>query len=136
MFGVNVLVSAVSAVVVGELTLSASAAQHLCSRQSVRRWIDWVEGLSEVDDLLRACTRLDSDGMPGGWVSKTIRPAAAIVHLLDRLAELVVSRGGSLQRRGCGLSDILGDQLRRFGTVFYMTRPSPRLSGDSLFWSD
>lgn len=129
-FRLLVLVSAVSAVVVGKATLTAAAEAHQCSRRTVGRWKRWVGELAEPKELMRACTRLEADGLPGALVSAEMGRPAAVVHLLDRLADLLTERGVRFRQFRCGLVRILADQLIRFGKVFYITKLSPRLRAD------
>ncbi len=130
LFQLLVVVSAVTLVTLGEKTLTAAAAAHQCSRDSVRRWKQWVDGLAAPQVLMRACTRLDSDGLPGGFVPDSMPRAGAVLHLLDRLAELLRARGLRLPDLDAGLACVLKDQLVRFGEIFYLTKPSPPLRVD------
>ncbi len=130
LFQLLVVVSAVTLVTLGEKTLTATAAAHQCSRDSVRRWKEWVEGLAVPQVLMRACTRLDSDGLPGGFVPNAMPRAGAVLHLLDRLAELLRARGLRLPELEAGLACVLKDQLVRFGEIFYLTKSSPPLRVD------
>jgi hypothetical protein len=77
---------------------------------------------------MRSCTRLTSSGLPGGTAVES--RAGAVLHLLDRLAELLVERGVRLPRFSCGLVRLLVDQLRRLGAVFWLTKSSPPLPAD------
>lgn len=128
-FQLDLLVSAVLMVVVGAWTMTAAAAAHLCSRDSVRRWRSWVEVLAEPRDLEQLCARLDPDGLPPPTGSPHGR-AARVIALLDRLADLLALRGLPLRGRACGLVRVLRDRLVRFGEVFRLTRASPPLRGD------
>ncbi len=128
-FQLDVVVSAVCMVVVGAATQATAAGAHLCSRDSVRRWLRWVEALAEPRDLERLCSRLDSDGLPPPSVPEA-RRAARVIILLERLAELLSCRGVELPRRGAGLVRLLADRLERFGEVFYLTKSSPPLRAD------
>lgn len=127
-FSLEVVASAVSAVAVGGKTQDEAAREHGCSRRSVGRWLRWVEDLAEPAELMRSCTRLTSSGLPGGTVVES--RAGAVLHLLDRLAELLVERGVRLGRFSCGLVRLLVDQLQRLGAVFWLTKSSPPLHGD------
>jgi hypothetical protein len=127
-FSLEVVASAVSAVAVGGQTQDASARDHGCSRRSVGRWRSWVAALAAPAELMRACTRLSSGGLPGGTAVEG--RAGAVLHLLDRLAELLVERGVRLPRFSCGLVRLLVDQLRRLGAVFWLTKSSPPLHAD------
>ena len=127
-FSLEVVASAVSAVAVGGQTQDAVAQEHGCSRRSVGRWLRWVEALAEPAALMRSCTRLTSSGLPGGTVVES--RAGAVLHLLDRLAELLVDRGVRLPGFTCGLVRLLVDQLRRLGAVFWLTKSSPPLHAD------
>src|SRR3972149_3722879 len=100
-----VVVSAVSAVVFGKATHAAAAAAHQCSRRTVGRWKRWISELAAVQQLERACTRLQEDGLPGG------------------LAVAGASRGARVAR-------LLKHQLVGFGEVFYLTKSSPALRAD------
>jgi hypothetical protein len=127
-FSLEVVTSAVSAVALGGKTQDAAAVEHGCSRRSVGRWLSWVEALAEPAELMRSCTRLTSSGLPGGVMVES--RAGAVLHLLDRLAELLVTRGVRLPRFCCGLVRLLVDQLRRLGAVFWLTKSSPPLHAD------
>jgi hypothetical protein len=127
-FQLEVVASAVAEVAYAGKTLTAAGASHMCSRDSVRRWGVWIANLADADHLERLCARIDPDGGAHAE-SANIRatPAGLALRLLDRFADLLVVRGVALAASGCGLGRILGDQLRRFGDVFYLTRPSPSL---------
>jgi hypothetical protein len=62
--------------------------------------------------------------------------AASVLHLLDRLADLLAERGVRAARAlgqgtaGTGLIRLLKDQLVRLGAVFYLTPSSPPLRVD------
>jgi transposase-like protein len=127
-FSLEVVASAVSEVAVGGHSQEDSAQRHGCSRRSVGRWRRWVEALAEPAELMRSCTRLTSNGLPGGTAVE--RRAGAVLHLLDRLAELLVERGMRLPHFSCGLVRLLVDQLRRLGAVFWLTKSSPPLHAD------
>lgn len=129
-FELAVVVSAVSAVVFGGATQSATAATHQCSRDSVRRWKRWVEQLAEPADLLRACTELEPDGHAGGLAPSTMARAASVLHLLDRLAELLAFAGVRIGQASCGLIRVVRHLLSRFGEVFYVVKSSPPLRAD------
>jgi len=129
-FDLAVVVSAVSAVVLAGRTLCASAAAHQCSRDSVRRWKRWVEELAEPGDLLRACTELEPDGLAGALAPSGMERAAAVLHLLDRLAELLTALGVPLAEASSGLGRVLRHLLTRFAEVFWLTRSSPPLLAD------
>lgn len=129
-FGLEVLVSAVAQVVVVGATLTAAATRHLCSRDSVRRWMQWVAGLADPRDLEGLCMRIDPDGMP--VAARRAPRAQQILQQLERLADLLALRGVGLARRGSGLVRILLDRLARFGEVFWLTKSSPPLRADPL----
>lgn len=129
-FALDLVVSAVGAVVLGRATLTAAAKAHWCSRDSIRRWAAWVARLAEPAELMRACTRLESRGLPGGLGLAGRPRAAAVLHLLDRLADLLADRGVRLRSLCSGLARILADQLERLGAVFLLTKPSPPLRAD------
>jgi len=130
LFQLLIVVSAVTLVTLGKETLTAAAAVHQCSRDSVRRWKQWVEGLAAPQALMRMCTRLDADGLPGSFVPDSMPRAGAVLHLLDRLTELLNARGLGLPEIGAGLACVLKDQMVRFGEVFYLTKSSPPLRVD------
>jgi hypothetical protein len=129
-FELAVEVSAVSAVVFGGATQSAAAAAHQCSRDSVRRWRRWVEQLADPADLLRACTELEPDGVVGALAPSTMARAGAVLHLLDRLAELLALAGVRMAQASCGLMRVMRHLLTRFGEVFWLTKSSPPLRAD------
>ncbi len=126
----ELVVSAVIAVALGGQTQDDSAQQHDCSRRSVGRWLHWVESLAEPAELMRSCTRLTSSGLPGGIMVQS--RAGTELHLLDRLAELLVERMVRLPKFSCGLVQLLVEQLRRMGTVFWLTKSSPPLHTDMV----
>lgn len=128
-FQLEVLVSAVLTVVIGARTMTAAAAEHLCSRDSVRRWRRWIDALAEPGDLEQLCARLDPDALPPPTDSPHGR-TAQVIALLDRLADLLALKGLPLKGRACGLVRVLRDQLVRFGEVFRLTRASPPLRAD------
>jgi hypothetical protein len=130
LFDLVVVISAVSTAVFGKTSLTASAVMHDCSRDSVRRWKRWVGELADPAELMRACTRLDADGVPGSFVSAELPRAARVLHLFDRLADLLVERGVHLTELRWGLARLLHHHLCRFGEVFYLTRSSPPLRAD------
>jgi hypothetical protein len=130
LFQLLVVVSAVSAVVFGRITMTAAAKMYQCSRDSIRRWLGWVARLADPRQLLQACTRLDPDGLPGAFVTPDMPRAGAVLYLLDRFAELLIRRGVRLPRIKSGLACVLKDQLVRFGEVFYLTKQSPPLRAD------
>jgi len=125
-----VVVSAVSSVVFGKATLTGAAVAHQCDRRSVGRWRRWISELADPKELQRLCTRLQGDGCPGGLDLPEVARGGRVLHLLDRLAQLLAERGVELPKLGCGLVRVLKDQLLRFGEVFYLGRASPPLHGD------
>lgn len=127
-FGLEVVVSAVAQVVVAGATLSAAAAGHLCSRDSVRRWKRWVEGLADPLELERLCMRIDPDGLPAS--AHRASGAQRVLQVLERLADLLALRGVALAYKGSGLVRVLVDRLVRFGEVYRLTKPSPPLRAD------
>lgn len=129
-FNLLIVISAVSMVALGKLTLNKAAKIHLCSRDSVQRWIKWVANLADPKELLRICTKLAIDGNPGGLLLEKNSQAGNVLHLLDRLAETISDRGLSLPKINSGLVSILKDQLSRFGEIFYLTKSSPPLRVD------
>lgn len=127
-FGLEVVVSAVVQVAVAGATLTAAAAKHLCSRDSLRRWVRWVEGLADPLELGRLCMRIDPDGLPAGGPRGS--GAGRVLQLFERLADLLAVRGVGLPRRGAGLVRMLVDRLVRFGEVYRLTKPSPPMRAD------
>lgn len=128
-FQLDVAASAVAAVELGAQSLTQTAAEHQCSRDSVRRWIGWTEKLADPRSLERFVARLDPDGVPAP-ASPSL--AASVLGVLERLADGLATRGVLIPRRGPGLQRILTDRLRRFGEVFYLTKFSPPLRADPL----
>jgi len=120
----------VAQVVVTGTTWTASAAQHLCSRDSVRRWTKWVERLAEPQELERLCMRIDPDGLPAA--ERTGSVVKKLLLLFERLADLLALRGVALPRRGAGLVRVLVHRLVRFGEVFLLTKLSPPLRADPI----
>jgi len=130
-FGLEVVVSAVLQVVLVGATLTAAAARHLCSRDSVRRWRRWIEGLADPLELERLCMRIDPAGLPAAGARADRAPVAQrVLQLLERLADLLAAGGVSLPRQGAGLVRVLVDRLARFGEVFRLTKSSPPLRAD------
>jgi hypothetical protein len=129
-FGLMVVVSAVSAVVFGKLTHAAAAMSHQCSRRSVGRWQRWISELADPQQLQRACTRLQEGGWPGGLAVAGESRAAQVLHRLDRLVQLLGERGVHLPEGGCPVTRLLQHQLAGFGAVFYLTKSSPPLRAD------
>jgi hypothetical protein len=130
-FWLAVVVSAVSAVVFNKATMTAAAKTHQCCRDSVRRWLLWVERLADPADLMRVCTQLDCTGMPGATATTDMPKAGAVIYLMDRLAELLAQRGVMQQRStGLGLISVLKRQLGIFGQVFYLKNLSPPMRAD------
>ena len=127
-FQLDVVFAAVCMIPAVDATLSAVAEAYRCSRDSVRRWLRWVSALAEPRDLERLCSRLDSDGLPPSTARGS--RAAKVIVLLERLAELLSSRGVVLAGLGTGLVRLLADRLVRFGEVFYLTKSSPPLRAD------
>ena len=129
-FGLMVVVSALSAVVFGKVTHAAAALAHQCSRRTVGRWKRWISELADPQQLQRTCTRLQEDGLPGGLAVAGESRAARVLHLLDRLGELLGQRGVHLPELGCPVAQLLQHQLVSFGEVFYLTKSSPPLRAD------
>jgi hypothetical protein len=129
-FALDLVVSAVGAVVLGRATMTAAAKAHWCSRDTIRRWVGWVSQLAKPEEMMRVCTRLEPRGLPGGLAVADMPRAAAVLHLLDRLADLLADRGVRLRPLCSGLARILADQLERLGAVFFLTKPSPPLRAD------
>ena len=130
LFQLDVVVSALCMVVFGASTMTAAAAAHLCSRDSVRRWKRWLESLADPRDLERLCVRLDSEGLPPPVAPEPAERSARVLLLLEHLVCLLVRRGVELRGRGSGLTLLLADRLERFGEVFYLTKSSPPLRAD------
>jgi hypothetical protein len=118
------------AVLMSGQSMTAAAEAHLCGRDSIRRWVDWISALADPDELTRVCDQLEPRGAPGAAVPAGQHRAMTVIYLLDRLAELLVQRGVKLPALGSGLVSVLKDQLTRFGLVFYQTKPSPPLRAD------
>lgn len=127
-FRLGVVVSAVSAVLGGERRY-AVAAQHECCGDSVRRWVRWTDSLvGDVNELGRACSKLTGDGLPGAVPIERVPRACGVLHLLDRLAELLAGRGLELpEPQAPGLVRLLTYLLQRSGEVFWLTKSSPPL---------
>jgi hypothetical protein len=128
-FTLAVVVAAVAAVVTSR-TVASVAAEFECSRWSVRRWTNWVATLGESGSLASLCARLEPNRGPLRGSPSSALPrerAGAMLALLERLAEGFAARGVRLPQGKSGLSRVLADQLERFGSVFYLTVPSPPL---------
>jgi hypothetical protein len=128
-FSLSVVVAAVAAVAVSR-KLGSVAAEFNCSRWSVARWTRWVATLGESGSLASLCARLEPNRGPLR-VPPSDAPlrerAGASLALLERLAEGFAARGVLLPLGKSGLSRLLADQLGRFGSVFFLTVPSPPL---------
>ena len=129
-FGLTVVVSAVSAVVFGTATLTAAGEAHQCSRRSVRRWQQWISELADPQEFARTCTRLQADGLPGGLDLPELARAGRVLHLVDRLVALLRERAVCLPEFPCALARVLTHQRERFGEIFYLTKSSPPLRAD------
>ena len=129
-FQLDVVVAAVSMFVYGAATMTAAAKAHLCYRDSVRRWRQWIASLAAPRDLERLCSRIDSAGLPPPVAPESGDRAARVLVLLDHLARLMATRGVELPRCGAGPVRLLVDRLVRFGEVFYLTKSSPPLRAD------
>jgi hypothetical protein len=129
-FGLMVVVSAVSAVVFGHATHAAAGLAHQCSRRTVGRWKRWISELADPEQWQRACSRLQADGLPGGLAGSGVSRAARVLHRLDRLVDLLVERGVQLPTLACPVARLLTHQLAGFGDVFYLTKSSPPLRAD------
>lgn len=127
-FRLGVVASAVMGVLGGERRYEV-AAQHECSGESVRRWTRWTESLiGDVNEAERTCTKLARNGMPGAEPIGRMPRAAGVLHLLDRLADVLESRGLELpEPQALGLVRLLAYLLRRSGEVFWLTKSSPPL---------
>jgi transposase-like protein len=128
-FQLDVVLAAVLMALDGGTTFARVAQVHQCCRDSVRRWLRWVESLADPRDLERLCSRLDPDGLPPPSATVSGR-AAKVIVLLERLVDLLSSRGVDLPAGGAGLVRLLLERLRRFGEVFYLTKSSPPLRAD------
>lgn len=127
-FSLDTVASAVAAVAIGDKSQEHAGAVHGASRRSVGRWLGWVQKLADPQELMRLCTRLGSDGLPGGVHVE--HPAGQVLHLLDRLADLLSDWGAPVRRQGSGLGRILGYLLRRFRHACWLTKSSPGLHDD------
>jgi hypothetical protein len=126
-FQLDVVASAVADAEVGSGSLTAAATASGCSRDSVRRWVRWTADLAEPRDLEQLLARIDPDGVRVSTPRVVGSRAATNLGLFERLADALAVRGVPLPARGPGLQRVLTDRLRRFGEVFYLTRPSPPL---------
>jgi len=121
---------AVEAAAVAELatapgaTLASVARAFHCDRRTVGRWARQVSGIANADDLSRACTRLDPDGLLAPCLP--LARTGLLLLLLDHLARLLRNRGAPLQP-GAGLAAILRWQFDLFRTIAFLTRASPPL---------
>jgi hypothetical protein len=132
-FQSEVVVCAVCLALQRARTLAEVAARHLCGRDSVARWLRWVESFAQRQDLGQRCARLDPSGLPPPNGPPGERLAGRVLRLFERLADLLAEQGvGRLARpwRASGLTRLLTDQWERFGLVFPVTRASPHLRGD------
>ncbi len=125
-FRLGVVISAVSAVLGGELRYEV-ATQHACCGDSVRRWLRWTESLiGDIQELTRTCDKLTRDGTPGAEPVENVPRAAGVMHLVDRLAALLERRGVALpEPQAPGLVRLLIYLLHRSGEVFWLTKSSP-----------
>ena len=127
-FSLDTVASAVADVAIGAKSQEQAGAAHGASRRSVGRWLGWVQELADPQALMRLCTLLGSDALPGGV--HVAHPVGQVLHLLDRLAGLVSGWGVSVPRQGSGLGRILGYLLRRFRRIEWLTKSSPGLHED------
>lgn len=127
-FELDVVANAVAAVEVGEQSMTAAAATHMCTRHSVRRWRRWMATLVAARALEQLCARLDPTTTTGQ--GRRSGSAATVLGYLERLAALLAQAGVSLPRAASGLGRILRHQLERFGEVFHLTKSSPPLRAD------
>lgn len=126
-FQLVVVASAVAAATIAKQTFTNVAKLHGCSRDSVRRWVAWLGNLTDPRELMRLCTKLEPRGLPGALISAAMPEAAAVLHLLDRLGDLLVERGVKLPLLDHGVARVLKHQLVEFGDVYYLTKVSPPL---------
>jgi len=131
-FSLHVVISAVLCVVLGKMTLTKAAEIFLCSRTSVRRWKRWIEGLVDSNELMRICTLLHPDGMPGRTTFKEKPLSIKVLHLFEQFVHLLEVRAVKMPGGTLGLIRILHHQLIRNGDIYYLTKPSPPMSGDLL----
>jgi hypothetical protein len=129
-FSLDVVVVAVSAVALGQVTIAAAAREHRCTRRSVSRWTDWVEVIADPDALRRTCEQLETDSWGGSAVKADTPRAGIVLHLFDRLAEALGTRGVDLPKGSFGLCRVLSHLLQRFGEVFTLSGQCPPLRGD------
>ena len=130
LFQLNVVVSALCMVLFGASTMTAAAAAHQCSRDSIRRWKRWLESLADPRDLEQLCSRIDTEGLPPPIAPEPTGRAARVLLLVEHLVGLLIRRGVELRGRGSGLPRLLVDRFERFGEVFSLTKPSPPLRAD------
>lgn len=129
-FQLDVVASAVLMVVLDGATLTAAGDEHLCSRDTMRRWLQWVSSLAEPRELEKMCAQLDPDGIPSRVERAEQSRAARVVWLLERLADVLTLRGVPLCRRRTGLTRVLRHLYDRFGSLFWLTKLSPPLRAD------
>ena len=120
-FQLEVVVSAVVLALQQAWTLARVAALHRCGRDSVARWIRWVEGFGRRQDLAQRCARLDPSGLPPPSGPPGEALAGRVLRLLERMADLLVEQGVGRPWPASGLTPLLTDQWERFGQVFYST---------------
>lgn len=130
-FSLAVVVAAVAAVAAAASpSFESVALEFECSRWSVSRWTRWVAALGEAGSLASLCARLEPNRgpprIPPSDASLRTR-AGAMLALLERVTEGFAARGVRLPHSKSGLGRVLADQLGRFGSVFYLTVPSPPL---------
>lgn len=128
-YALPVVVSAVSAVAFGGATLDEASTEHACDRRSVGRWVRWVANLLDPTELARTCARLDGTGVAGALAAAggtdTRRRAGKVLRGLERLSQVLLSRGMPLPDVGDGLSRVLCEQLERLGIVARLSESSP-----------
>jgi hypothetical protein len=108
-----------------QATLSSVAGHWGCDRRTVGRWRAWVAGLAAPAALARACSSLDSDGLPAP-APVGIAPPGLLLLLLECLARRLREQGVPLEP-GPGLGALLRHQFERFRSVSWLTRASPPL---------
>lgn len=131
-FQLDVVADAVVNAEIGSGSLTAAGAAVGASRDSVRRWVGWVEDLAEPGELEALIVRLDGDAMRASSPSIAASRVATIVVMLERLADVLAIGGVPIARRGSGLLRILTVRFSRFREVFLLTRVSPPLRADLL----
>lgn len=129
-FGLDVIVSVVLAVL-GGVSVASAAASHLCSRRSIRRWMNWIGALADPRDLDRLCTRIAAEHIPIS--DRDEDPTRQILARMEQFAAVLAVRGVRLSSANSGFARILVSRLVEFNEVYWVTKSCPPLRSDMVW---